>query len=609
MRGLGGARRALGQGRGEGGAKRRHALLASTIAATFAASLAAAPGAMATYGLAGVTHTGVEAPVDSVSVDPVSKEVVISALLSTNFNPGFLLKFDCSEIRETETCAVGSPNTFGTGYFASVTMDPSGDLNALFAESTSGPAMIGGFNPTSGAVAPGYPFEATSLEGSIFKVIPQIAVDSTGNIYVPDSPDTGDQTIKVFDPGAEDPGVAVETIDCETLGCPGGAFNEPKAVAIDGSDNLYVADKGNGRIVKIPPAGSPSVPISGVAVGALAIDTTNGHIFVGGDDGEGFHISEYTGTGTKVGDFGQGLFKNIISLDNLAVDSVTGDVYVVDTIPTLSATEGVLYTFSPIQPSAETTPAVPIAQTTATLNGEVNPNEGGAITSCEFEYGTTTAYGSTVPCSENPEDGSSEVPVKADVSGLALNTTYHFQLVVSNGGEAVKGGDVSFTTLPNAPSVTTEAATGLSQVAATLHASVDAEGDSASCLFEYGPSTAYGKSVACSSNPVTGTEATAVSVSLSGLSAGTTYHFRVVAHNKGGTSKGEDLSFTTAADTCATNAALCPPPPPPPSCANTPSLCPPPPTKPLTCKKGFKKRKVHGKFRCIKIKHKHHKHH
>jgi hypothetical protein len=29
--------------------------------------------------------------------------------------------------------------------------------------------------------------------------------------------------------------------------------------------------------------------------------------------------------------------------------------------------------------------------------------------------------------------------------------------------------------------------------------------------------------------------------------------------------------------------------------------------KPLTCKKGFKKKKVHGKFRCVKIKHKHHK--
>lgn len=33
------------------------------------------------------------------------------------------------------------------------------------------------------------------------------------------------------------------------------------------------------------------------------------------------------------------------------------------------------------------------------------------------------------------------------------------------------------------------------------------------------------------------------------------------------------------------------------------------PKKPLTCKKGFKKKKVHGVFRCVKIKKHHHRHH
>jgi hypothetical protein len=62
-------------------------------------------------------------------------------------------------------------------------------------------------------------------------------------------------------------------------------------------------------------------------------------------------------------------------------------------------------------------------------------------------------------------------------------------------------------------------------------------------------------------NPVTGSTATAVSAALSGLTAGTTYHYRVVGTNGGGTTNGADASFTTLADTCATNAALCPPPP------------------------------------------------
>jgi hypothetical protein len=55
-----------------------------------------------------------------------------------------------------------------------------------------------------------------------------------------------------------------------------------------------------------------------------------------------------------------------------------------------------------------------------------------------------------------------------------------------------------------------------------------------------------------------------------------------------------------APPTCATDPALCPPPPPPP---------PPNNPKPLKCKKGFKKKTVKGKAKCVKVKkHKKHRH-
>jgi hypothetical protein len=53
-------------------------------------------------------------------------------------------------------------------------------------------------------------------------------------------------------------------------------------------------------------------------------------------------------------------------------------------------------------------------------------------------------------------------------------------------------------------------------------------------------------------------------------------------------------------DTCATNPALCPQPGPIATCANTPSLCPKAPAK--KCKKGFKKKKIKGKIKCVKSK-------
>ncbi len=70
----------------------------------------------------------------------------------------------------------------------------------------------------------------------------------------------------------------------------------------------------------------------------------------------------------------------------------------------------------------------------------------------------------------------------------------------------------------------------------------------------------------------------------------------------GGTSE-VSVPVGAAADpvtpSCATNAALCPP------AASLPAPVPPPAPKPLRCKKGFVKKKVKGKPRCVKVKKKH----
>ena len=85
------------------------------------------------------------------------------------------------------------------------------------------------------------------------------------------------------------------------------------------------------------------------------------------------------------------------------------------------------------RPSVETAPASSITQTTATLNGKVNPN-GNEVSSCTFEYGTTLPSGKTAPCSPAPGAGSSAVSVSAAITGLSANTTYHFKLTATNSG-------------------------------------------------------------------------------------------------------------------------------------------------------------------------------
>ncbi len=94
-------------------------------------------------------------------------------------------------------------------------------------------------------------------------------------------------------------------------------------------------------------------------------------------------------------------------------------------------------------PSATTGAAGSIGKTSATLHGSVTSSI--ALSDCHFDYGTSTSYGSAIPCSTLPGSGSTSVA--ADLSGLSPSTIYHFRLSVTNDGATTTGGDQSFTTL------------------------------------------------------------------------------------------------------------------------------------------------------------------
>jgi IPT/TIG domain-containing protein/fibronectin type III domain protein len=97
-----------------------------------------------------------------------------------------------------------------------------------------------------------------------------------------------------------------------------------------------------------------------------------------------------------------------------------------------------------VAPIVISEPATQVTPTSATLNGAVNP-AGEPVGFCQFEYGTSEAYGSTVACSSLPGEGETPVFVSAPVSGLTANTTYHFRLVAGSPGGTTHGFDQSFT--------------------------------------------------------------------------------------------------------------------------------------------------------------------
>ena len=94
-------------------------------------------------------------------------------------------------------------------------------------------------------------------------------------------------------------------------------------------------------------------------------------------------------------------------------------------------------------PTVTGSPVTGIGQTGATLNGIVNPN--GVATSYRFEYGLDATYGgSTAPLSAG--SGTTDVSVSGTISGLTLNTLYHYRLIASSAGGTSVTADATFTT-------------------------------------------------------------------------------------------------------------------------------------------------------------------
>ena len=182
-----------------------------------------------------------------------------------------------------------------------------------------------------------------------------------------------------------------------------------------------------------------------------------------------------------------------------------------------------------------------IQDTSAILHGTVNPN--GASTTYQFEWGLTTAYGST-GTAKSAGSGTAAVAVQFTAPGLTPGTLYHYQLIAHNRFGTTFGSDHKFTTAGNPPpNVLTGSATQIGPTSATLTGIVDPHNEQTSYYFQYGLSTAYGYqtfpgTVAAGSAPVP------VALALQGISPLTVFHYRLIAqHGSSAPQAGGDLSF------------------------------------------------------------------
>ncbi len=261
----------------------------------------------------------------------------------------------------------------------------------------------------------------------------------------------------------------------------------------------------------------------------IAVDASNGDVYVVDStvidrfSSEGVYLGQLTGT--PAGPFGR--------TRGVAVDPVSHNLFVSDE----KGSTAVVDIFGPliVVPDVTTSPASVVGVRKATLEGTVNPDEVGAAT-CQFEWGTSESFGQISPCSEAVANGHSPMAVHAELTGLQPDTTYYYRLQASNAngtspGEASQ--DRAFRTL-GPPIVQEASASVVTSTSATLDAEVNPNTSPTSYYFEYGTSASYGASVPAppGASVGSGEGAVAVSVHLQGLSPGTTYHYRVVAVNE-----------------------------------------------------------------------------
>lgn len=437
----------------------------------------------------------------------------------------------------------------------SLAVDSSGNLYAVGWGTDVVKYKPSSFPPTAATT-----YEPDSSAGSGGTIVASgataVAVDpATDNVYVAEG-----GHVSSYEPDG--------TLISGTIGeglVPGASFYGVDVFGENG--DVYVNDQANNKVYVLNPAGTEVlVEIDGsdseagafgsLASSFIAVDQSNGHVFVSDIKDHGV-VDEFDAAGQFVAAISHE-FK-YSEPNDIAVDASGGpnhgNVYV--TSGAGGGPDGEVLAFGPLSfgqpPTVTTSPgATDVTGATARVSGTVNP-QGLPTNECKFEFGTTTSYGSEVPCESLPGSGSNPEAVAAVLSGLVPGNVYHYRLVAATAIGSEAGADQSF----GPPSATFPTASDITANEAILNADVDPGGIAATFHFEYVTDAGFQASgfsgpgvIATPEEPVAGADHQlhTVTASISGLQPGVGYHFRAIASNGMGSSPSPAGSFVTFAD-------------------------------------------------------------
>jgi hypothetical protein len=367
------------------------------------------------------------------------------------------------------------------------------------------------------------------------------------------------------------------------FGAPGsgnGQFASPTGVAVDDSSgDVYVVDQGNKRVQKFDAKGSylsqfngsgnPSFPEGFSSPSYIAVDNSSG-VSKGDsyvvDVGHNV-IDKFNSNGAFVFEI-RGFANPVIGV---AIDP-SGDVWVAENGGEESgnvqefdgAVKNVL--IHSLTPAFKRNPGIAVdsQEDLYLVRGGEQPNaakfnkEGATLaeqlTSCGCVRGLAVDLvtndlfvdqGSSIarygPFGEPYNSPPETLEGISSSKGVAVDGATH--TVYASQQEANTVAIFKFVLLPD---VTTGPVSEVQRNGAKLEGIVNPDGQQVTaCQFEYGATTAYGQTASCVPIPGSGSSSVAVSAQAGSLTAGSTYHYRLVATNTNGANHGADGTFTT----------------------------------------------------------------
>src|SRR6476620_1685904 len=321
-----------------------------------------------------------------------------------------------------------------------------------------------------------------------------VSVDDSGNLFVSESPHGSFTTfgINEYRPKGSFPTEADKTASSD----PTNGLFSTCSTGVDSLGRIYTSTVGGagGSVTRFDKLDSPTGTKLDEFASTFAINSATDELYANRSNFFYGGVAKYDADGNFLVSFADSGPQAIFESFGIAVNGSTG-----------SPTSGYVYVsqttqvsvFAPsVVPDVVTGPPSFVDHTAATVTGSVNPaSDSLPVTSCVVEYGTNTGYGESVPCSPaSLPAGTEDVDVTAELTGLTTLTTYHYRLATTN-AEGTSYGQDRTVTAAAVRGVDTKPATNVARTSATLHGTLDPDGESTDYYFEYGPTTGYGQQI------------------------------------------------------------------------------------------------------------------